>query len=83
MYNVANDTQIQLTNSDIQVLMTECQAKRWFLPRDVIKNFISILNLMTQYPDKNFAELCGKTIVENPKGVEKTGTDGIDEVEEI
>lgn len=83
VYNVANDTQIQLTNSDIQVLMTECQAKRWFLPRDVIKNFISILNLMTQYPDKNFAELCGKTIVENPKGVEKTGTDGIDEVEEI
>jgi hypothetical protein len=82
VYNVANDTQIQLTHEDIQVMMNECQAKGKTLPRDIIKVFLSLLNLMRQNPGKSFAEVCGSDIdAAIPKGGDQA--EEIEDIEEI
>jgi hypothetical protein len=82
VYNVANDTQIQLTHEDIQVMMNECQTKGKILPRDIIKVFLSLLNLMRQNPGKSFAEVCGSDIdAAIPKGDDQA--EEIEDIEEI
>ena len=85
VYNVANDTQIQLTHEDMQVMMNECKAKGLTLPRQIIKVFLSLLNLMRQNPERTFAEICGGNIeAEIQKGAEQGGdVEDTEEVEEI
>lgn len=85
VYNVANDTQIQLTHEDMQVMMNECKAKGLTLPRQIIKVFLSLLNIMRQNPERTFAEICGGNIeAEIQKGAEQGGdVEDTEEVEEI
>ena len=85
VYNVASDTQIQLTHEDMQMMMNECRSKGLTLPRQIIKVFLSLLNLMRQNPERTFAEICGGNIdAEIQKGAEQGGeVEDTEEVEEI
>ena len=65
VYNVAYDTQIQLTQEDMQMMMNMCQAQGLDLPRKMIRHYLGLLNIMRQNPGISFAEACGKAKVQD------------------
>ena len=84
VFNVANDTQIELTHEDMQLMMNECQSKGLDLPRKIIKVYLNLLNLMRQNPGKTFAQVCGSIEEEINKGAgEPSGTEDAEEIEEL
>jgi len=80
VFNVANDVQITLNINDIEAFMNECRTKRVNRFRDVIREFIDILNLMIQNPGTDFLDLCRRNIGQKPKGTEKTAPEEIEEI---
>lgn len=80
VFNVANDVQITLNINDIEAFMNECRTKRVNRFRDVIREFIDILNLMIQNPGTDFLDLCRRNIGQKPKGTDKTAPEEIEEI---
>ena len=84
VFNVANETQIQLSHEDMQMMMNECKSHGLELPRQIIKVYLNLLNLMRQNPGKSFAEVCGNIEEEVRKGEDQgQESEKTEEVDEI
>lgn len=84
LFNVANGTQIQLSHEDMQMMMNECKSHGLVLPRQIIKVYLNLLNLMRQNPGKSFAQVCGNIEEEVRKGTDQSvESENQEEVDEI
>ena len=63
IYNGTAPVQIQVTDQAIQAFMEDALrrigAREFTTPRELIRDFVSLLNLLVQYPDKSWREVVG------------------------
>ena len=63
IYNGTAPVQIQVTDQAIQAFLEDALrrigAREFTTPRELIRDFVSLLNLLVQYPDKSWREVVG------------------------
>lgn len=76
-------TQLEFTDDDIHVFMEEMfnkpGASEFLTPREVIRDFLNILNILRQNPDLDKKELIGEIEISD----ERTDTVSLDNIEEL
>lgn len=65
----------------LQMSLSRAGAEVMMTPRQMIRDYITVLNLLKQNPESDFASIVGITIAEQKKDTSQNGADGITEIE--
>lgn len=83
IFDLNYKTQIDIANADIHSFMEEMfnkpGAAEFLTPREVIRDFLSVLSILRQHPNKNKAELFGDIEISDERP-DDSALDGIEEL---